>query len=281
MKRNSMPKPFLSLIAIAAMLIAASITSAQTNLTGHAAEIFKQAQGGKYFAAAAALHPQILSTSDGRSFISVWRATGTNAPKHWIVSIPGREGFATDDLAIWSKHLQGRDVGLVSVQWWLGGDNDRNSYYRPEQVYQEIDLALQRLGVTPGTVMFHGFSRGSANSYAIAALDAGRGKKYFALNVASSGGVALDYPPTRNITNGAYGDHPLRGTHWITAAGAKDSERDGVAAMRRTAGWLREQGAVVEMSIEDPNLGHGALVLNPNNAKRVLDFFLNEKITAK
>lgn len=125
--------------------------------------------------------------------------------------------------------------------------------------------------------MFHGFSRGSANSYAIAALDNGRGKKYFALNVASSGGVALDYPPTRAILNSAYGDHPLRGTRWVTAAGAKDSERDGIAAMRRTAAWLKEQGANVEFSIEDPNLGHGALVLNPANAKRLLDLFLAGK----
>ncbi len=251
--------------------------TAQTNLTGPAAGLFRQAQTGKFYAAAARLKPAIFPSTDGESFYTVWRASGTNAPKHWIVSIHGREGFATDDLAIWSQHLAGRDVGLVTVQWWLGGDNERNSYYTPEQVYREIDLALQKLGATPGTVMFHGFSRGSANSYAIVALDHGRGKKYFALNVASSGGVALDYPPTRAITSGAYGDHPLRGTRWVTAAGAKDSERDGIAAMRRTAAWLKEQGATVEFSIEDPNLGHGALVLNPKNVQRVLARFLDGK----
>jgi hypothetical protein len=267
----------MRLLSLLALLTLAQLAPAQTNLTGHAADLFKQAQGGKFYATAAKLKPEILPTSDGRSFYTVWRATGTNTPKHWIVSIPGKEGFATDDLAIWSKHLAGRDVGLVSVQWWLGGDNERDSYYRPEQVYREIDRALQKLGVTPDTVMFHGFSRGSANSYAIAALDHGRGKKYFALHVASSGGVALDYPPTRAITAGDYGEQPLRGTRWVTAAGAKDSERDGIAAMRRTAAWLKEQGATVEFSIEDPNLGHGALVLNPANAKRVLDLFLAEK----
>lgn len=246
----------------------------QTNLTGPAAELFQQAQAGKFSATAAKLKPEILPTSDGQSFYLVWRATGTNPPAHWIVSIPGREGLATDDLAIWSKHLAGRDVGLVTVQWWLGGDNERDSYYRPEQVYREIDLALKKLGVKPGTVMFHGFSRGAANAYAIAALDAGRGQKYFALNVASSGGVALDYPPTRAIMNGAYGDHPLRGTHWATAAGAEDSERDGISAMRRTARWLQAQGATVDLTIEDPKLGHGALMLNPVNARRLLDLFL-------
>lgn len=272
--RFDVPAKRSIIVALCALF---QLASAQTNLTGHAAELFKKAQSGKFYATAARLHPEYLPTSDSQSFLCVWRATGTNSPKHWIVSIHGREGFATDDLAIWSAHLKGRDVGLVTVQWWLGGDNARVSYYSPEQVYREIDRALQKLGVAPGTIMFHGVSRGSANSYAVVALDHGRGKKYFALNVASSGAVALDYRPTQSITNGDYGDHPLRGTRWVTAAGAKDSDRDGIAAMRRSAEWLKEQGATAELAIEDPNLGHGALLINPNNARRLLDLFLTNQ----
>jgi len=256
------------------------VAFAQNNLTGHAAALFKKAEASRYFSIVAGLKPDVLPTSDGQSFLTVWRAKGgANAPKHWIVSLHGTHGFATDDLAIWSPHLKGRDVGLLSVQWWLGGDNPRDSYYPPAQVYREVDLALQKLGVRPGTVMFHGFSRGSANAYAIAALDAGRGRKYFALNVASSGGVGLDYPPTWAVAAGAFGDHPLKGTRWITCAGGRDPqpERDGIPGMRRAAAWLKEQGATVVESIEDPNSGHGALVLNPRNAKRVLDLFLAEK----
>jgi hypothetical protein len=259
---------------IFALFACCQFADAQTNLTGRAAQLFKKAQQGKFYATAAKLQPEYMPTTDGQSFLIVWRGGGANAPKRWLVSIHGSEGFATDDLAIWSAHLKGRDIGLVTVQWWLGRDKGRDSYYQPEQIYLEIDHALQKLGISPGTVMFHGFSRGSAISYAVAALDAGRGRRYFALNVASSGGVALDYPATRSIVNGAYGDHPLRGTHWVTAAGAKDAERDGIAAMRRTAEWLKEQGATVELSIEDANLGHGALVLNPKNAERLLELFL-------
>lgn len=124
--------------------------------------------------------------------------------------------------------------------------------------------------------MLHGFSRGAANSYAVAAIDAGnRGRHYFALIVASSGGVGLEYPPTRAILNGAYGPHPLQGTRWITAAGGRDPhpERDGIPGMRQAAGWLREQGATVVAEIEDASEGHGALQRN-GNARRVLDLFL-------
>ncbi|MFO1488391.1 MAG: hypothetical protein U1F83_05075 [Verrucomicrobiota bacterium] len=264
-------------VFLLSLLALAHTVGAQSNLSGHAAELFKKAQAGKFYATAAKLQPDYLPTSDGQSFLCVWRTTGTNTPRHWIVSLTGHEGLATDDLAIWSPHLQGRDVGFVSVQWWIGNDNEPHSYYTPEQVHREIDRVLQKLGATPGTVMLHGFSRGSANAYAVAALDQGRGKKYFALNVASSGRMVADYRPNRTIMNGGYGDHPLRGTHWVTSAGAKDTEQSTIEAMRRTAAWLKEQGATVDLAIEDPNLGHGALMLNPNNIRQVLDLFFAEK----
>jgi len=255
-----------------------TITSKQAALTGHAAELYQKAQGGKRFADAVKLKPDILSTSDGQSFLVVWKAT--KKPKHWIVSLHGSDGFATDDLAIWHPHLKDRDVGVLSVQWWLGSGAAITSYYTPEKIYHEIDNALQKLGVQSGTAMLHGFSRGSANSYAVMALDAGRGRRYFSLAVASSGGVSLDYPPTRAILDGTYGKSPLKGTRWVTSAGGHDPQPDraGIPGMRRVAAWLKEQGAIVLDAIEDPDQGHGALVLNAKNARRVLDLFLKDSL---
>lgn len=247
----------------------------QQVLTGQAAEVYRRAQGGRWFAEAAKLRPEIFSTSDQQSFVVAWKAPGTD-PKQWIVSLHGSRGYATDDFALWHPVLQDRDLGFLGVQWWIGSDDAARSYYTPLQIHREIDMALQRLGVLPGRAMLHGFSRGSANAYAVVALDAGRGRRHFSLAVASSGGVALDYPPTQAILSGAYGDHPLRGTRWITAAGARDPQpdRDGIAAMRRTAAWLEEQGATVIERIEDPVEGHGALQRNAANARQVLDVFL-------
>lgn len=250
----------------------------QEMLQGQSGEVYRRAQGGRWFADAAKLSPEVLPTSDHQSFVVAWKAPGTN-PKQWVVSLHGSHGFATDDLAIWYPSLKDRNLGLLCVQWWIGTDDSTRSYYAPLQIYREIDLALQRLGVRPGMAMLHGFSRGSANSYAVAAIDAGRGRHYFSLVVASSGGVAIDYPPTRAILAGAFGDRPLSGTRWITAAGARDPEpdRDGIPAMRRTSAWLEEQGATVVERIEDPKEGHGALQRNAANARRALDLFLNGK----
>ena len=252
---------------------------AEFPLKGDAARLYEQAHDtGRFFADAAKLNPEIRPTSDGKSYLLIWK--GSPAPKRWIVSLHGAgrpaKGFATDDLAVWHPHLKDRDVGLVCLQWWLGTGDGPRDFLTPEQMYREIDYVLASLGVSPGAVMLHGFSRGSANSYAVVALDVGRGRRYFSLAVASSGGVALDYPPNRALLVGAYGDHPLKGTRWITVAGGRDpnSDRDGIPGMKRAAAWLQEQGAIVVESIEDPASGHGALHLNPKNARRVLDTFL-------
>lgn len=190
--------------------------------------------------------------------------------------MPGKRGFATDDAANWARHLRDRKVGLISLQWWKGSGDLTRDYYTPTESYEQILRALRAVGAEKGKVMFHGFSRGSANSYPVVAMDAGKGEHYFGLAVASSGGVALDYPPTKAILDGYFGVKPLKGTRWITCAGAKDSERDGLVGMRNSAKWLREQGANVLYEIEDPDYGHGALMLNPANAKRVLDTFLGK-----
>lgn len=252
-----------------------STTVHSADLPPSASAVFQLAQHGRRYTDVEKLHPQVIPTSDGQSFLVVWKPRDSE-PSHWIFSLHGSKGFATDDLAIWNAHLKNRNVGLVCLQWWNGKDDSAGSYLMPHQIYREVDIVLRKLAVKPGNVMLHGFSRGSANSYAVAALDAGRGRRYFSLIVASSGGVAIDFPPTREIISGRFGDHPLRGTRWITVAGARDQnpDRDGIPGMHRTARWLDEQGAEVIAIIEDSENGHGALVLNPANAERVIDLFL-------
>ncbi|HCC55371.1 MAG TPA: hypothetical protein DEQ20_10700 [Desulfobulbaceae bacterium] len=256
-------------------LVTYSMIVHSADLPPSASAVFQLAQHSRWYADSERLYPQVFPTSDGQSFLTVWKPDNSE-PSHWIVSLHGSKGFATDDLAIWHKFLQERNIGLICLQWWNGKSDANDSYLKPHQIYREVDLILKKLGGQPRKVMLHGFSRGAANSYAVAALDAGRGRRYFSLIVASSGGVGMDFPPTREIISGRFGDHPLRGTRWITVAGAKDRnpDRDGIPGMRRTARWLNEQGAEVIASIEDTENGHGALVLNPANAKRVVDLFI-------
>ena len=256
-----------------ALLILLAASPVAAPLSGESAALYAQAiKDGKFTATYRELKTDLSPTTDQKSFYVVWKTV--ERPKRWIVAVHGTGGFATDQLAVWSAHLKGREIGVVSIQWWFG-KNGPGDYYAPADLYREIAAALAAQNVQPGYAMLFGFSRGSANSYAVKAIDAGRGRNYFALNVASSGGVATNFPPTAMISKGGYGADPLRGTKWVTSAGAKDPnpDRDGIQGMRETKKWLESQGAIVVKAIEDPKFGHGALVLNAGDARQVVDLF--------
>jgi hypothetical protein len=179
------------LLLIASGLI--SVPAAESPLNGDAANLYRQAQdSGRFFADAARLKPEIRATSDGKSYVLIWK--GSASPKRWIASLHGAgrpaRGFATDDLVVWHPHIKDRSVGLVCLQWWLGAGDGLRDFYTPDQIYRELDRLLESLGAKNGDVMLHGFSRGSANSYTVAALDAGRGKKYFSPLATSATGAA-------------------------------------------------------------------------------------------
>lgn len=221
-----------------------------------------------------ALKPQVIPTSDGRSFALVWKPDG-ETPQHWLVALAGTSGLATREMSVWHPHVKGRGIGLVTLQWWLGRSNATSDYYTPEQVYAELARVMEQIGAKPESNILQGFSRGSANIYAWAALDRTQ-HRYFNAYIASSGAMAANYPPNRAIEQGVYGTMPYASSTWVTAAGANDPnpERDGIEAMRKTAEWLKAKGATVAVQIEDPTGGHGALVTNPANIRRVLNTLL-------
>ncbi|HUN68945.1 MAG TPA: hypothetical protein VMU46_09110, partial [Burkholderiales bacterium] len=162
---------------------------------------------GLCFLAASGAHAQpaieIRSVDDSLIHMA-WKPSAR--VERWIVSLHGTGGSAKKDLEVWQKSLGGRPMGVLAIQWWR---EQGNAYLTPLDIYREIDFAASKLEIRPGTALLHGFSRGSANIYAVAAIDNGQGRKLFSLYVASSGGVALDYPPTRAILEGRMGPRPL------------------------------------------------------------------------
>lgn len=236
----------------------------------------RQAQKDEHYAAALALKPEFHLASDERSYYLVWKP-GAENPAHWLVTLHGSNGFATNELALWAPFLAPRNIGIIALQWWLGIDGQ--SYYHQQEIYREIDLAVQKLGLSNPHMMLHGFSRGSANIYAVKAMDISSGRNLFALTVANAGGAMMDYPPTREINEGRFGEKPFTGTRWITVCGYYDPnpQRDGCPAMRLAANWLAAMGGDVVLALEDDHQGHGALHRNPANAEKVLDTFLAVK----
>lgn len=222
-------------------------------------------------------HARIELTSDGKSFYVLWLPEGVSPvnPPPMIVTIHGHDSWAFDEFYLWHQAAKQRGYGILAIQWWLGQGEKYQDYLIPQEIYRVIDEVLTREQVRPGTVLFHGFSRGSANSYAVAALDRTKGKKYFALIVANAGKASSDFPPNRDIEQGRLGQMPLQGTHWVTFAGGRDPnpERSGIYGMREAAGWIRKYGGVVDLAIEDESAGHGGFHQNPANMNSALEVF--------
>ena len=105
-------------------------------------------------------------------------------------------------------------------------------------------------------VALRGFSRGAGISYEVTFHDRDRGNDYFALTIASSGGLPQERGLTfsKRLQAGEYGPAPLAGTRFFMYCGMQDD--DTCEHMRNTSEILEQYGATVERFIEAPNTGH-------------------------
>jgi len=220
---------------------------------------------------------QILPTPDGRSFYVFW------APAHWkasqrhpiLVTLHGHASWAFDELYLWYPAAAKRGFAILALQWWFGQGESSWSYYLPQEMYPVMETILRGYGVLAGTALLHGFSRGSANVYALTALDQGSGNRFFKLTIANAGGAAPDFPFNVAISNGSYGQGAFAGTHWVLFCSEQDEnpKRDGCPAMRNTRQWLESFGGQVDLFLEEFKQGHGGFHQNPRNVNLALDAF--------
>lgn len=220
---------------------------------------------------------QILPTSDGKSFYVLWLPEGSDPsnPPPMIVTLHGHDSWAFDEFFLWHSYAAERGYGIIALQWWFGGGETNSDYYQPREIYNVFDTALREQKIKAGTVLFHGFSRGSANSYGVTALDRDSKNNYFALTISNSGKAESDFPINGEIAQGKFGAKPFANTHWVMVCGMKDPFPDltGCPAMRETRDWVTQYGGTVDLLIEDPNGDHGAFHRNPDNVNAALDIF--------
>lgn len=214
---------------------------------------------------------------DGRVFTVFWSPSPDQPllDRPVIVTLHGTEGVAFNEIALWHAHAAARGYATLALQWWLTTGDGANDYLVPRQTYAALVAALRAHGATPGRILLHGFSRGSANVYGIAALDQTDGDRFVRFVVANAGGATPSYPINREIAAGQFGMTPFSGTAWATFCGVQDPnpERDGCPAMRRSADWVTRLGGEVDLAIEDATAGHGGFHQTPAHVDAVLDRF--------
>lgn len=249
---------------------------AQVDVTSH--PLFKQAIEAvpDRYRFAVDKGAQFVQTSDGKSFYVLWTPKGFDQAqlRPMIVTLHGHASWAFDEFFIWQPYAEQRGYGILALQWWFGGGEAINDYYLPREMYPLFEQVLRNQAIEPGKVLFHGFSRGSANSYALTALDRQK-SRFFGLTVSNAGGAAKDFPPNAAIINNEFGAMPFKGAHWVLYCGGKDPnpERDGCVGMQAASKFVISYGAIVDLFIEDPTGDHGGFHRNPANVNKALDVF--------
>ncbi|HRH41529.1 MAG TPA: hypothetical protein PKY82_07800 [Pyrinomonadaceae bacterium] len=218
---------------------------------------------------------KVFPTADGNSFYLLWYPPNAKADKTMIVTMHGSNGNTFNEFYLWYDEAKKHGHGILALQWYFEGNPPPKDYYAPNEAYRELDKALKKEGIKPQKSLFHGFSRGSANSYYVTIFDRDSKNNYFLVTLSNSGGASEGYPIYRDIIAGKFGEKPFAGTNWITFCGANDPnpDRDGCPAMRRTGEFIKKYGGTVKLAMEDKNGDHGGFHRNKQNIKTALDLF--------
>ncbi len=220
------------------------------------------------------------SSPDSSSFYLQWFPGGSTQPDTlpMIVTCHGSNGKVFDEFFLWHPYAVANNCGIVAVQWynpdsavWIS-----DHYLKDTIIYNTIELALGSIAYPSGKALFHGFSRGSARSYAINLYDILSGNNYFCTTISNAGSAEPMYPLYNAINMGVYGPTPFLGKRWALYCGELDSAftLSGCLGMTNTQNWLTAKGATVDIFIQDPGGTHGGFHLNSANVDSIMDDYL-------
>ena len=223
---------------------------------------------------------QALATADGKTFYLKWFPAGStpsNTPV--MVTLHGTGSNAFNALNKWFTSASSHSVGIIALQWYLGASSSSpNDYFGDTTLYTYIDTALKRIKYPANKALFHGFSRGSARSYAIQFQDVypPNGKNYFCTIASNAGKPDSLYPFYNGINSGT--NHSFcAGKRWAMYCGAADPNpaRDGCPGMNSAKiNWVMANGGTVGLFIQDPILGHSGLMDTTPLQDSILEFYL-------
>ncbi|MFZ5552782.1 MAG: T9SS type A sorting domain-containing protein [Bacteroidota bacterium] len=207
---------------------------------------------------------QVLSTPDSNSFYLKWFPTGAipNATP-LIVTLHGSQCNAFMEFKSWHPQAELHGCGIIALQWYRYNNNPPYDYFPDDTLYNYIDSVLTNISYPSGKALLHGFSRGSARSYAMIFYDIQSANNYFCTTVSNAGYVDLGYPLYDSINDGVYGLNFFAGKHWNLFCGPPEPPIAGGACdgLNFTQTWLQNQGAAVDIYIQDSSLGHNGFQL--------------------
>ena len=205
--------------------------------------------------------PEKITSSDGKTYFIYGAPAGQNNKdtKRIIVSLPGHGTTADDGYKAWKTHIEGGQYALAEFNWWDGNGENKTDYYSPPDAVKQIREFLTSQDYTSNDiVILHGFSRGSANTYAVIANDRIDSKPVFDAVISNSGRYEADFPLSSKTLTDTEITKLFKNFPWILVCGGKDpNTKSGCPGMEDTKSFLTAHQANVLALLTDPNQGHG------------------------
>ncbi len=225
-------------------------------------------------------NPEKITSADGKSYFVYGAPVGQNnkSPKKIIISLPGHGTTAEDGYKAWDGHLTDTGFALAEFNWWRGGGEKKSDYYDPFSVVMQVRAFLDTQDYDKDDiVVLHGFSRGSANTYAVIAQDRVQTGAVFDAVISNAGKYQSDFPLDEPELSDQKMTEVFSGMPWVLACGGLDENpnRDGCPGMQETQIFLTNHKARVLGLLTDPNAGHGAFHMSklglPKQALQLID----------
>ncbi|MDX2172742.1 MAG: T9SS type A sorting domain-containing protein [Bacteroidota bacterium] len=223
---------------------------------------------------------QVLSTADGKSFYLKYIPAGaTPSLTPMLVTLHGSGGRAQVEYFNWYQYCAAKGIGLIALQWYRGAASiSPYNYFPDDTLYTYIDTALKRLKYPANKAMYHGFSRGSARSYAVAFKDVQPGgSNYFCTILSNAGKPDSLYPLYTAINSGTFGHTFYSGKKWAMYCGADDPDngQSGCQGMNMAKNWVISNGGTVGIYIQGPSpQGHDGFHTVPAYIDSTLNYYL-------
>ncbi len=224
--------------------------------------------------------PEKVTSADNKTYFIYGAPTGQNNKdvKRVIISLPGHGTTADEGYNAWMGHIEDGQYALAEFNWWRGTGEKKTDYYDPTAVVLQVRAFLNQEGYdNDDIVVLHGFSRGSANTYAVIAQDRLQRGAVFDAVISNAGKYQSDFPLADTALTDQKISELFNGMPWVLACGGKDEnpDRDGCPGMEETKTFLVAHKANVLGIVTDPNKGHGAFHMSelglPKQALALID----------
>lgn len=271
--------PFFGLLlgGVADGAIAAEEVSAPSEIYQSLLIEEAKAAGPKRYQYAVDQGAEMRPTPDGRSFYILWfpEAIREESRRPLIVVLHGLKGWAFDGFHYWHPRVEGRDIGILALQWRFGQEDDSRSVYSAREAYEVIESVLKEEAIEHDTALLHGFGWASVKSYEMAFWDRRKANDYIILVLADSGRMPVDFPPQSEEPIDPYKSGCFHSVNWAILCReiGENPELDGCPAMRFSRDRVLGHGGLVELFIEDDSTAEEDLLLSPGSAGAVLDLF--------